>query len=100
MKTEGNKVLRNVITQWISCLGPIQQVLHEYWPLLLKMGLDVDMKAKKVVEKMTKTKGVVLQKAPKKPNVVKAIFNLLCDIKVLLAIVCLMPLLGDVYGLI
>ena len=79
MKTKGNRVLQNVQTQWIFCLGPIQQLLQQYQPLLMKMGLD----------------GVDEQGSAAVKN-----FDILCDIQVLLSMICLVPLLEVVYLLI
>lgn len=63
-------------------------------------GPSANKKAKKATKKMRKKKGAVLEKAPKKLNVAKAIFDLLCDSEVFLALVYLMPMLEIVYGLI
>jgi hypothetical protein len=40
METKGNKLLRNIKTQWINILSPLKHLLEEYYPLLMKMALD------------------------------------------------------------
>ena len=79
MKTKDNQVLQNVQIRRISCLGSIQQLLQEYRPLLMKMGLDI---------------------VDEKGSAAARNFEVLCDIQVLLSMVCLVPLLEIVYSLI
>jgi hypothetical protein len=37
METKGNKILKNVKTQWISMLDPLKRIIVEYKPFLVIM---------------------------------------------------------------
>jgi hypothetical protein len=40
METNGNKILQNIKTRWISMLSPLLHVLSKYHTLFMKMALD------------------------------------------------------------
>jgi len=69
METKGNRILKNVETQWISMQSPATRILEEYQTLIVKMGLD-----------MTPTPG------SKTPMGAVDNFDILADIEVLLSL--------------
>ncbi len=77
METQGDKIIHNVKTRWISMLNLAERVLVEYITLLVKMAMDnfTNHQAK---------------------------FNCehLCDLQILLELSCILPLLEFVNVLI
>jgi hypothetical protein len=69
METQGNKLLKNVKTWWISMLEPTKRVMSEYHTLVVKMALDSTNN-----------------------NSAKVNFELLCDIEVLYGLAILLPM--------
>jgi hypothetical protein len=77
METEGNKILRDIKTRWISMISLVKHVLFEYCTFLMKMALDAPTIAS------TKSK-----------------LCLLINVKTLLGLNVSMPLLEVVHSLI
>jgi hypothetical protein len=76
METQGNKLLNNVKTRWISMLKPTKRVMSEYRTLVVKMAFDSINN-----------------------NSAKVNFELLCDIEVLYGLAILLPMLEEVNNL-
>jgi hypothetical protein len=76
METQGNKLLKNVKTRWISLLEPTKRVMSEYRTLVVNMALDSTNN-----------------------NSAKVNFELLCDIEVLYGLAILLPMLEKVDSL-
>jgi hypothetical protein len=77
VETSGLKMLPTVRTRWISMFEPLKRVLSEYKTLIVKMSKDAIEESKAAHNLM-----------------------LLCDLSMLLALPCLLPLLESVKSLI
>ncbi len=77
LKTKGNKIFQNVKTRWISMLSLAKRLMAEYKTLLVKVELNrpTNQQAKQNHEH-------------------------LCDLQILLVLVCNLPLLEFVHALI
>jgi hypothetical protein len=76
MEIQGNKLLKNVKTRWVSMLEFAKMVISEYHTLMVKMALDFACN-----------------------NSIKVNFTLLCDIEVLYGLAILLPLLEEMNNL-
>ena len=79
--------MRNVKTQWISVLEPLNWIMQEYKILIVKMAEDAAIKNPNAKEKEASAKA-------------RNNLHLLCDLGTLLALLCLTPLLESVESLI
>ena len=80
LESKGKKILQNVKTRWISMLSPLKRVLSEYRTLLVKMYSDHLVK-------------------PTIPAA-KVNYELMADIKCLLTLAAVLPLLEAVKALV
>ena len=85
VETKGLRMLRNDKTRWNSLVAPLRRIMGEYKTLLAKMCEDVVVKE----PEMTHKQMAVRESACRN-------YDLLCDVGTLLALPCLMPMLGSV----
>ncbi len=76
-KKRGNKLLCNVKTRWISMLSLTKRVIVEYKSLVVKTNDDLEM-----------------------IKATKPTLEFLCDVEVVLGLICIMPMLEVVHDLI
>ena len=79
---------RNMKFWWISLLEPLRRVLSEYKTLVVKMCEDSAVKEPALTQKQQASKESVRQN-----------LDMLCDVGMLLVLLCLMPLLDCVNSL-
>jgi hypothetical protein len=79
---EGLRMLWNVKTRWISLLEPLKRILGEYKTLIVKMCEDAAVKEPALIPKQAASRESAKHKS-----------DLLCDIGMLLALPCVLPLL-------
>jgi hypothetical protein len=73
LETKGNKILLNIKTRWMSILAPVVRVMNEFKPLLVKMNENATVRKPKALA-------------------VKCWLHL-TDVKVVVGMACLMPML-------
>jgi hypothetical protein len=76
METKGLKILKNIKTQWISMLSLAIRVMNKYKTLLVKISQDVETMA-----------------------TAKTCFSDFTDIRIVLGLACIMPMLCTVHSL-
>ncbi|KAG0594802.1 hypothetical protein M758_UG111100 [Ceratodon purpureus] len=92
MQSKGLKILKNIKTWWIAMLSPAVRVMSEYLPQLVKMSLDSKRPVQDTVGGKVKVDKKLMETATKN-------LEHLIDIKILLGLSGLLPLLKSVHSL-